>query len=72
MKSITIKSEGYTYTYEFEPVMRNEAWNKEVLIPVEDNPSPSLCLFRCLELLRCAIGADKVKEALTNLPEVDY
>ncbi len=72
MKSITIKTEGYTYTYEFEPVMRNEAFDKDVLIPVEDNPSPSICLYRCLELLRCAIGAKQVKEALTNLSPLDY
>lgn len=72
MKSITIKSEGYTYSYEFKPVMKNEAFDKDVLIPVEDNPSPSMCLHVCLELLRCAFGHKKVREALLQLGEIDY
>lgn len=73
MKSIEIKSEGFTYRYDFEPTpSTDESFEPNVVIPVEAQPNPDYVLSVCLQLLRSAIGKDNVRKALMNLAEIDY
>lgn len=52
MKYIEIKSEGYTYRYDFEPVpSTDETFNPNIIIPVEPRSSASESLDICLDLL---------------------
>lgn len=52
MKYIEIKSEGYTYRYDFEPVPSTaETFNPNIIISVEPRSSASESLDICLDLL---------------------
>ena len=65
MKSIEMKSEGYTYRYDFEPLLStDETFNPNVVIPVEPLSNAGECLHICLDMLRCIFSKEKVKEAL--------
>ncbi len=73
MKSIEMKSEGYTYRYDFEPVPSNEkTFNPNTVVPVEPLSDASECLNICLDMLRSIFGKEKVREALMDLGELDY
>ncbi len=73
MKSIEMKSEGYTYRYDFEPVPSNEeTFNPDIVVPVESLSDAGQCLDICLDMLRNIFGKEKVRKALQDLSEVDY
>lgn len=73
MKSIEIKSDGYTYRYDFEPSPSpDETFEPNHILYVEPLSSATECLDICLDLLRCVFGKEKVKQALQELAEVDY
>ncbi len=73
MKSIEMKSEGYTYRYDFEPVPSNEeTFNPDITVPVEPRSNAGQCLDICLDMLRSIFGKEKVREALMELDEIDY
>lgn len=70
MKHIEIKSEGYTYRYEFEPVPSTvKTFNPNIIIPVEPRSSASESLDICLDLFTCIFGKEEVREAVK---EVEY
>lgn len=70
MKYIEIKSEGYTYRYDFEPTpSTSETFNPNILIPVEPRSSASESLDICLDLLSCIFGKDNVRKAIKNIVE---
>ncbi len=53
MKSIEMKTEGYTYRYDFEPVPSNEeTFNPDIVVPVEPLSDAGQCLDICLDMLR--------------------
>lgn len=65
MKYIEIKSEGYTYRYDFESIpSTNETFNPNIVIPVEPRSSASESLDICLDLLSCVFGKDEVRKAI--------
>ena len=65
MKYIEIKSEGYTYRYDFESVpSTNETFNPNIVIPAEDRSSASESLDVCLDLLSCIFGKEEVRKAV--------
>ncbi|MBQ7811800.1 MAG: hypothetical protein IJZ70_03090 [Bacteroidales bacterium] len=65
MKYIEIKSEGYTYRYEFEPTpSTSETFNHNIIIPVEPRSSASESLDLRLDLLSCIFGKDEVRKAI--------
>ena len=65
MKYIEIKSEGYTYRYDFEPVpSTNETFNPNTVIPTEDRSSASESLDICLGLLSCIFDKEEVRNAV--------
>lgn len=65
MKYIEIKSEGYTFRYEFESVpSTNEAFNPNIVIPTEARSSASESLDICLDLLSCIFGKEEVRKAI--------
>ncbi len=73
MKSIEMKSEGYTYRYDFEPVPSNEeTFNPNTIVPIEPLSDAGECLNICLDMLRSIFGQENVKDALQNLDEIDY
>lgn len=73
MKSIEIKSEGYTHRYDFAPVpSTDETFDPSQVVSVEPQPTAEQALDICLDLLRCVFGKEKIKEALKNLDELDY
>ncbi len=68
-----MKSEGYTYRYDFEPVPSNEeTFNPDITVPVEPLSDADECLNICLDMLRSIFGKEKVKKALRDLSECDY
>ena len=70
MKHIEIKSEGYTYRYDFEPVPSTaETFNPNIIIPVEPCSSASESLDICLDLLSSIFGKEEVRKAVK---EVEY
>lgn len=70
MKYIEIKNDGYTHRYDFDPVYEETAEGTPK--PVEDVSSANFSLRICLDLLRCCYGKDAVRDALKELPEIDY
>lgn len=67
MKHIEIKSEGYTYRYDFEPTQScSETFNPNIVIPTENRSSASESLDICIDLLSCIFGRDEVRKALKN------
>lgn len=67
MKYIEIKSEGYTYRYDFESVpSTNETFNPNIVIPTEDRSSASESLDICLDLLSCIFGKEEVRKAINK------
>ncbi len=71
--SIEMKSEGYTYRYDFEPVPSNEeTFNPDITVPVEARSDAGQCLDICLDMLRSIFGKEKVNRALQVLSELDY
>lgn len=73
MKSIEIKSEGYTHRYDFAPIAStDETFDPNHIVYVEPLSSATECLDICLDLLRCVFGKEKVKQALRKLDGVDY
>ncbi len=73
MKSIEMKTEGYTYRYDFEPIPSNEeSFNPNTVIPVEPLSDAGECLDICLDMLRNIFGKEKVREALQDLSDIDY
>ena len=68
MKYIEIKSEGYTYRYDFESIpSTNETFNPNIVIPTEDRSSASESLDICLDLLSCIFGKEEVRKAVKDL-----
>lgn len=73
MKSIEIKSEGYTHRYDFAPIPHtDETFDPNHIVYVEPLSSAAECLDICLDLLRCVFGQEKVKQALIDLDKTDY
>ncbi len=73
MKSIEMKSEGYTYRYDFEPVPSSEeTFNPDITVPIEPRSDAGQCLNICLDMLRSIFGKEKAKKALQDLSECDY
>lgn len=73
MKSIEIKSEGFTYRYDFAPIpSTDETFYPNHIMYVEPLSSATESLDICLDLLRCVFGKEKIKQALKELAEVDY
>lgn len=67
MKYIEIKSEGYTYRYDFESVpSTNETFNPNIVIPTENRSSASESLDVCLDLLSCIFGKEEVRKAINK------
>lgn len=67
MKYIEIKSEGYTYRYDFESIpSTNETFNPNIVIPTEDRSSASESLDICLDLLSCIFGKEEVRKAINK------
>lgn len=67
MKYIEIKSEGYTYRYDFESVpSTNETFNPNIVIPTEDRSSASESLDVCLDLLSSIFGKEEVRKAINK------
>lgn len=67
MKYIEMKSEGYTYRYDFESVpSTNETFNPNIVIPTEDRSSASESLDVCLDLLSCIFGKEEVRKAINK------
>ena len=67
MKYIEIKSEGYTYRYDFESVpSTNETFNPNIVIPTEDRSSASESLDICLDLLSCIFGKEEIRKAINK------
>lgn len=65
MKHIEIKSEGYTYRYDFEPVPSTaETFNPNIIIPVEPHSSAEESLEICLDMLSCIFGKDAIRKAV--------
>lgn len=73
MKSIEIKSEGYTYRYDFR-FNRHSPQDPgyEGMVGSEPISSADESLQICLDLLRCVFGKESVRKALKSLPECDY
>lgn len=73
IKSIEIKSEWYTYRYDFR-FNRHSPENPGYEGKVESEPISSAdeSLQISLDLLRCVFGKDKVRDALESLHECDY
>lgn len=70
MKYIEIKSEGYTYRYDFEPLQSNsETFNPNTIIPIENpsNASESLAIY--LDLLTCVFGKEEVNKAIQSIDD---
>lgn len=68
MKYIEIKSEGYTYRYDFESVpSTNETFNPNIVIPTEDRSSASESLDIGLDLLPCIFGKEEVRKAINEV-----
>ena len=68
MKYIEIKSEGYTYRYDFEPVpSTNETFNPNIVIPVEPRSDAHESLVICLDILSCIFGKEEINKALHSL-----
>lgn len=68
MKHIEIKSEGYTYRYDFEPVpSTDETFNPNIIIPVESRSSASESLDICLDLLSCIFSKEEVRKAVKEM-----
>ena len=68
MKHIVIKSEGYTYRYDFEPVPSTaETFNPNIIIPVEPRSSASESLDICLDLLSSIFGKEEVRKAVKEM-----
>ncbi len=73
MKSIEIRSEGYTHRYDFAPIpSTEETFEPNHIVYVEPLSSASESLDICLDLLRCVFGKEKVKQALMDLDKTDY
>lgn len=73
MKYIEMKSEGYTYRYDFNAVpSTDETFNPNNVIYKEAPSNAEETLDVCLQLLRAVFGTDKVKEALGKLDKVDF
>ncbi len=73
MKSIEMKSEGYTYRYDFALIpSTEETFNPDIVTPIEPLSNAEESLRICLDLLRCAFGKDQVRRALLDLSEIDY
>lgn len=73
MKSIEIKSEGYTYRYDFR-FNRQSPEDPGYGGMVESEPMSSAdeSLQICLDLLRCVFGKEKVRKALESMSSLDY
>ena len=68
MKYIEIKSEGYTYRYDFEFIpSTSESFNPNIIIPVEPRSSASESLDICLDLLSCIYGKEEVRKTISIL-----
>ena len=67
MKYIEIKSEGYTFRYDFEPIQSStETFNPTIIVPTENHSTASESLDICLDLLSCIFGRDEVRKALKD------
>jgi len=67
MKYIEIKSEGYTFRYDFEPIQSStETFNPNIIVPTENHSTASESLDICLDLLSCIFGRDEVRKALKD------
>ena len=67
MKYIEIKSEGYTFRYDFEPIQSStETFNPNIIVPTENRSTASESLDLCLDLLSCIFGRDEVRKALKD------
>jgi len=65
MKYIEIKSEGYTFRYDFEPIQSStETFNPSFIVPTENRSSASESLDIYLDLLSCIFGKEEVRKAL--------
>ena len=65
MKHIEMKSEGFTFRYDFEPVQSSsETFNPHIIVPIENRSSAAESLDICLDLLSCIFGKDEVRKAL--------
>ena len=65
MKYIEIKSEGYTFRYDFEPIQSStETFNPSIIVPTENRSSASESLDIYLDLLSCIFGKEEVRKAL--------
>ena len=72
MKYIEMKSEGYTYRYDFDPIpTTNEAFDPNVVTYQEDLSNANLVLSICIDLVQNIFGEKKVKEALKEMYGVD-
>ena len=65
MKYIEIKSEGYTFRYDFEPIQSStETFSPNIIVPTENRSSASESLDIYLDLLSCIFGKEEVRKAL--------
>lgn len=70
MKHIEIKSEGYTYRYDFEPLQsHSETFNPNTTIPIENHSNASESLAICLDLLTCVFGKEEVNKAIQSIDD---
>lgn len=67
MKYIEIKSEGYTFRYDFESTpSTNETFNPNIVIPVENRSSAAESINICIDLLTCIFGKEEVSKAIKD------
>ena len=67
MKYIEMKSEGYTFRYDFEPIQSStETFSPNIIVPTENRSTASESLDICLDLLSCIFGRDEVRKALKD------
>ena len=65
MKYIEMKSEGYTFRYDFEPIQSStETFSPNIIVPTENRSSASESLDIYLDLLSCIFGKEEVRKAL--------
>lgn len=68
MKSIEIKSEGYTHRYDFAPIpSTDETFDPKIAFPVEARSSATESLEICLDLLSCVFGKEAVRKAIKDV-----
>ena len=65
MKYIEIKSEGYTYRYDFESTPSlSETFNPNIVIPIEPRSSALESLTICIDFLSAIFGKEETIKAL--------